>query len=925
MMNTTQKEPDSPPSRPRRKVRWLRAVLCGAVGLVAIWLVAINAWLALWAEDLLNRRPEKLNIKFDRAWSFWPSRIQARGLQISVQSRRNQWQLDLEEAQLHIVPQALRKREFILRSASGQGTTFLLRTRPQSEEELLSANPDIPPIEQFEFSLAQPQEQAKAKKKRWRISLNNVNLAGVRQLWFDRVNLLTDPESSTARGNLDIVMRDALALDDVDLRIGGGTLSVAGQPVAEGLDLAALASLSPTTSRSVKDPRTYENLAAKITANGDLLTLSFLRKFMQTEYPFAIEGAGKFDSAVFIEAGKIVEGSELSITTPSLRADIGSFVAVGGGVLSGSVSDSSESSLATLRLKLSDVEVDRGAEQTAGGIAELAQANELDLVLTASDPVLGVPLVDPRILVELPSLIIPRLANFSDLIPAGTGLDIVGGSGRAVTRLELSKGSERSQFELVADDAELLFRGTRVAGTLTVSGNTEGNRESGTLSLRNVRTAFDGSTKPSKSTVPAGPVAFDFRLADTTLWFPTATNGTLKDLGEGMRLGSGPLSITGTINDLGWWETPIKGVNWLRLGGEATVQADLQLAGTGRSTRLTAGSAVKLDFPSLGLGLGAWKAQSAGLLEGSIRRKNSSRTRMESTLTLRLLQPTMARGKEEPFVLPSLLLKAQGPSLAHGLSSPDVSVAVSIAKTAISDLSRFNDYLPADKVQLTSGSGSLDGAVSIRRNRVNANLKIDSPNSAFTLLDMPIEGSVDLDTVLDSSDVNSGRFSLDGSTLRLTDVAFPSLAETANPSRGWWAVADLQQGSVVEITQPLKIDAQVQLRLRDTEPIVHLVSQSKRKVRWFSRLLEVQDVTGTARMILDAQGLRLHDLLIVGDGLDIKGRIDLREKTAALLLIRLHGLRAGIEINGDWNDVNVLRPEAWFRERTQVWNGTAPN
>ena len=125
------------------------------------------------------------------------------------------------------------------------------------------------------------------------------------------------------------------------------------------------------------------------------------------------------------------------------------------------------------------------------------------------------------------------------------------------------------------------------------------------------------------------------------------------------------------------------------------------------------------------------------------------------------------------------------------------------------------------------------------------------------------------------------------------------------------------------VTQPLQLDAQVKLRMRDTEPIVQLVGESRRAVRWFSRLLEVENVVGTARVILDADGVRFHDLVITGDGLEVIGRIDLRDEIAALLLVQLHGVHAGFEVIGDWRDVNVLRPRKWFAERTEVWQGGA--
>lgn len=885
--------------------RWGRRVLFVLLGLAVVWVVGINVWLATTAPSNLSRRPDKMQVHYERAWSIWPGRVHVRGLRLSAQTWRNQWQLDLAQGTLDISLTALLDRHFLLRSGRGQDVGFLLRRRATHEESpdasRLAAE-GLPELEDHAWTRALD-ERPPPKAHRWRVTLNDVELRDLREIWFDRLRTVVETESeSSVSGGLDVVMRGELALDDVRLQIGRARLLVGPEELARDLQVDTDLTLAPTASRKLREPETFAGLSGRIGIEAEVEDVGFLESLLPRQQRFELDAAGRLALDLGLDGGRVTPESTLHVQAERLGVDVGSVSGVGRGTLIGTVVADNDRSVGRLRAVIESVKVGAGQE-------ELARAERLELELEGLDPRLGGGLKEPRVLLVLPAVRVPDLREFSNLLPRGVGIEIHGGSGVARTRIELSGSEERADFDLQAEDARLEFRGTPISGNLRLSGRTRGNPASGRLVLFEVETTFRGRTGAAPGTARQ-PVAFDLQLAEANLIVPREGKGL--DRISNMRLAGDVLEITGTLDDLGWWESPVRGAKWLRLTGRGDLVAKLRLRGAGTSTRLAAPSSVRLDIPDLRATLGRWTARSSGRLVGDLGASGPRASR----LSVEFARPMVEREGLPAIELPALSVRASGPRLAEGLALEDVRVELDAEATTLSDLTVLNPYLPEGRLEWARGAGTVKGSMELRGNQLDGDFILRSSERAeATVLGFPVQASVDLEASIRSAHAQQGRFTFQGSKLRLDDVLFVDLPDHAG---AWWAIMEIGEGSA-RIEQPLQLDAQVELRMRDTEPIVQLVGESRRVVRWLSGLLEVQDVVGTARVILDADGVRFQDLAIIGDGLKIDGRIDLRDQVAALLLIELHGVRAGFELIGDWRDVNVLRPRRWFEERSAVW------
>ena len=74
--------------------RLLRLARLLALAYAIVYLLGVNVFLNLGVfRPLINRKPEKILLEWDRAWTILPGHIHLRGFRIRGQTRRQQWDL----------------------------------------------------------------------------------------------------------------------------------------------------------------------------------------------------------------------------------------------------------------------------------------------------------------------------------------------------------------------------------------------------------------------------------------------------------------------------------------------------------------------------------------------------------------------------------------------------------------------------------------------------------------------------------------------------------------------------------------------------------------------------------------------------------------------------------------------------------------
>lgn len=244
-------------------------------------------------------------------------------------------------------------------------------------------------------------------------------------------------------------------------------------------------------------------------------------------------------------------------------------------------------------------------------------------------------------------------------------------------------------------------------------------------------------------------------------------------------------------------------------------------------------------------------------------------------------------------------------------------LATKIPPSEIRDLGILNSIIPANSgLMVRPGDpGWLAAEISVNGSRGHGRITIGGKGVGLTLLEQKFEGDLDLEIGATTTNIRSGVLDLSGSTLRLSD--FRSLDVPSEP--GWWSTLELTCGTMT-IGKPLTIHGNLQLKMRDTGPLLNIFQEQSHAVKWLGDILLVEDIHGTGTLRTDATGLHLPDLVLNGENLDIKARMRFTPGSLrGILYARFMGLSMGVELKNGRRSYRLIHPGRWFD--SYPWDG----
>ena len=245
---------------------------------------------------------------------------------------------------------------------------------------------------------------------------------------------------------------------------------------------------------------------------------------------------------------------------------------------------------------------------------------------------------------------------------------------------------------------------------------------------------------------------------------------------------------------------------------------------------------------------------------------------------------------------------------------------VALEDGTIEDLRPFADLFPSSHAfRFTGGAAHLRANAGLRLENGAARIHLEGDDVGLVLMDRPLRADVEIELDTDSQDPRSRWFDIREGKLSLTSVRWDGKGGEGD----WWARLTLRRGRV-RLTKPIELVTDVQLAMRDTRPFVQMLADEHKQVGWFDRMLTIKDVQGGARLQIDQRTLRLRDVAIDGKGMMLRAQMDLQKPPDALMLIGLHGLRAGFALDAGKRDLKIRKPGEWYEERVTHWTPIAP-
>jgi hypothetical protein len=425
------------PPEPRRRWlarlgRWILGITAVAtLACEALYLVVMNVFLSTpLFEKVVNATPFIVDVHYVRGWSFFPTRIHAKGLSIRGTDSNIEWILRFDEVQFDCSLLGLATQTFHVTRARGSGITFRVRFKvasPAATPERVSRLPPIDSLGPVGFIPSEPPSPAEWNDRAWHlwtVRIDDAIAEHVREIWIEDGRFQGD--ARITGGFLLKPMRAAyVGPAHVDVR--SGRVSWDARTVAEPLAAKFDFELSLFDPRHSSGADLLPRISLSLDARTEVPDLAGL----SLSLPDSGQIRGKVEIprlAIRIVKGVVrdeshvdAHGAMVEVTTAS--HDISGRVDLAADVLSGRL---------LVQASLEHVDVD--SLLAAPRIAVVADSAALDLL----DPV-----ADLHGVLDLPDAEVPQASRLMSVLPGGSPVRISRGSLRASLHAEAWRSDQR--------------------------------------------------------------------------------------------------------------------------------------------------------------------------------------------------------------------------------------------------------------------------------------------------------------------------------------------------------------------------------------------------------------------------------------------------------------------------------------------------
>lgn len=208
---------------------------------------------------------------------------------------------------------------------------------------------------------------------------------------------------------------------------------------------------------------------------------------------------------------------------------------------------------------------------------------------------------------------------------------------------------------------------------------------------------------------------------------------------------------------------------------------------------------------------------------------------------------------------------------------------------------------------MTGESEQIEGALEVHGQKLTGGFR-----------GMDFEVDLELSTRLSGEDLDDFEAELTGTELRLFNGVFDN--ERSDLEEGWWMTITIPEGRA-NLAEPLAIEAQVDLSMRDTRVVAALFAEVKKWLRHFEGMLTVKDVEGGVSVALANQQIFLRELELAGDKLEVLAELELEKgDSTGIFWFKYRALGLAVERLGEETEWKMYKARAWYDEqRAESW------
>lgn len=381
---------------------------------------------------------------------------------------------------------------------------------------------------------------------------------------------------------------------------------------------------------------------------------------------------------------------------------------------------------------------------------------------------------------------------------------------------------------------------------------------------------------------------------------------------------SGLIDIKGFSGSLVPLKLLFPDFKWIeRIDGQGEVDVHIDL----ENGKLQPGSIIDVVATGLELDFLGFVAAGSGRVEASVGETSDKRSGVIDLIfdqfELQRKGDVAPLGKGEGLRLSA---KTSALGLEEGLG--DLELILEIPDSEVPDISFLANRLPkAMGVSIDEGKAIFNGRLKVsgKDGEARGEFQLLGENLKGSFHNMDYEMDLELNSHISGKQLNDFRVELKGTELKLFNGVFDN--EAVEVDKSWWMTVAVPTG-YANLTEPLELEAEVELSMKDTRAIIAMFAEIKDWIRRFDGILAVNDVKGNAKITAADQKLSVRELALNGDKLELMAELQIEEgQNNGIFWGKLGILSFGLERIGKEKDWKLINGREWYEEkRAENWS-----
>lgn len=312
-----------------RKTPWIKRIIIAVLAVEVIYLALFNLALQLpLTQTLINQiRPEKFQVSWENAWTWYPFRFHIRDASGNGQARSQQWAFEVKSVSASIDVLPLIFKRVWIDGVRVSDANYYQRPRLKADKNYTELLPYYPSIGDREVTDAVT--TPKKKKRAWHVEIDDIKLEGQFGYW---IHQFQGGAKGMLNANLDVVSRGGLlSLSVPDINIELDPHSIKSRQIFQRGLVTGEMGLAPFVPRDNKGIKFLRYLIVDADVNINANDLSFIDLFTQKFKDMSFNGTGLVDGRLSMEGGRVLQGTDLSIDASNLDVSLFSHEITGDG------------------------------------------------------------------------------------------------------------------------------------------------------------------------------------------------------------------------------------------------------------------------------------------------------------------------------------------------------------------------------------------------------------------------------------------------------------------------------------------------------------------------------------------------------------------------------------------------------------------